>query len=97
VCVYADRYRLSERERSLLVQAVSGVSDKLIADEWACSRDTIATYWKRIFVKTGCRPQRDVFAHLVRFVGSVDLETEGMDVDAQPASRTRIRVPKIGT
>src|SRR5688572_11030361 len=41
VGAYAEQYRLSRRERSLLLQAVSGASDKLIAYNWACSRATV--------------------------------------------------------
>jgi len=67
--LYSRTYRLSGRESHLLAGAVEGVHDKWIADEWGCSRATVATYWKRIFAKTGVRPQRNVLAHVLRFAG----------------------------
>jgi DNA-binding CsgD family transcriptional regulator len=51
----------------VLEGAVEGAQDKHIAANCACSRSTVATYWKRIFAKTGMRPQREVLAHLLRF------------------------------
>jgi DNA-binding CsgD family transcriptional regulator len=69
---YARRFRLSGQEGRLLLCAVRGIPDKCAADELGCSRNTVGTYWKRIFDKTGVRPQRDVLAHLLReSVGAV--------------------------
>lgn len=64
--VYSERFALSPREREVLTLAVLGIHDKGIADQLGCSRHTVGTHWKRIFRKTGSRPQREVFAQLVR-------------------------------
>lgn len=65
---YAKRCSLSSQEHKLLTCAVRGVSDKVAAAELGCSRNTVGTYWQRICRKTGCHPQREVFADLLRFV-----------------------------
>lgn len=66
LCRYGEQYSLSRQELRLLDCAVRGVCDKKAADELGCSRNTIGTYWKRIFSKTGARPQKQVLAHLLR-------------------------------
>lgn len=68
---YAREHALSAQEKRLLALAVAGRTDKCIADALACRRSTIATYWRRIFVKTGLRPQRAVLVGMVRFAGAV--------------------------
>jgi DNA-binding CsgD family transcriptional regulator len=82
VAVYSGVHGLSGQESRLLLDAVQGTADKLIASDWGCSRATVSTYWKRIFAKTGMRPQREVLAHLVRFAGTMvpSLEDEGLNV-----------------
>lgn len=66
VHVYASLYHLSAQEERLLACSLHGIPDKIAADELGCSRNTVGTYWKRIFVKTGHRPQREVIAHVFR-------------------------------
>jgi DNA-binding CsgD family transcriptional regulator len=68
---YSNSYNLSPQERRVLLAAVQGVADKLVADDLGVSRSTISTYWKRIFGKTQCRSQRDVLAHLLRTLAAV--------------------------
>lgn len=63
---FATHYRLSPREQSILEQAVAGSNDKEIALRLGCARGTIATYWQRIFNKTGQRSQRDVLSAMLR-------------------------------
>ena len=63
---YSDGYNLSRQERRVLIAAVRGVADKEIAGVLGVSRNTISTYWKRIFGKTRYRSQREVLAHLLR-------------------------------
>src|SRR5690606_10974775 len=63
---YSQMFRLSPQERRLLACAVRGVPDKCAADELGCTRNTVGTYWKRIYAKTGKRCQKDVLAHLLR-------------------------------
>jgi DNA-binding CsgD family transcriptional regulator len=67
VLLYGERYFLSPREIDVLGYAVEGAQDKHIAERHSCSRSTVSTYWRRIFIKTGVRPQREVLAHLLRF------------------------------
>ena len=82
VAVYSGVHGLSGQESRLLLSAVQGTADKRIASDWGCSRATVSTYWKRIFAKTGMRPQREVLAHLVRFAGTMvpPPEDEGRNV-----------------
>jgi DNA-binding NarL/FixJ family response regulator len=68
---FATRHRLSPREQLILEQAVAGASDKEVAFRLGCARGTIATYWQRIFNKTGQRSQRDVLSALLRLDGAV--------------------------
>lgn len=63
---YSRAHDLSTQEERLLTCCLHGVCDKLAAEELGCSRNTIGTYWKRIFAKTGFRPQREVLADVVR-------------------------------
>jgi DNA-binding NarL/FixJ family response regulator len=67
---YADANALSGQERRLLELAVSGAHNKRIADELGLSLGTVATYWRRIFAKTGKSPQRNVLADIVQFAAS---------------------------
>jgi DNA-binding NarL/FixJ family response regulator len=67
---YAEAKALSGQERRLLELAVSGAHNKLIADELGLSLGTVATYWRRIFAKTGKSPQRSVLADVVQFAAS---------------------------
>ncbi len=64
---YAQRHSLSSQERNVLLLAVIGAHDGEIADSLACSRNTVATYWRRIFEKTDARGQKSVIAHLLRW------------------------------
>lgn len=64
---FVTHHRLSPRERSILRMAVEGANDKEIAGQLSCARGTVATYWQRIFKKTGQHSQRDVIASILRF------------------------------
>lgn len=57
---FSTRYRLSPREAALLRLALAGLNNDEAAAELDCSRATIASFWNRIFKKTGARGQRDV-------------------------------------
>ncbi len=63
---FALRFELSPREASILKMAATGMRDKEIAYDLGVSPGTQATYWQRIFKKTGQRSQRDVLGALVR-------------------------------
>lgn len=67
---YAEAKALSNQERRLLELAVSGAHNKVIADELGLSVGTVATYWRRIFAKTGKSPQRGVLADVVQFAAT---------------------------
>lgn len=64
---FSAHYKLSPREFELLSCAVRGANNDEAAHELDCARPTIATYWNRIFAKTGCGSQRDVVVELLRF------------------------------
>ncbi|MFO0725844.1 MAG: response regulator transcription factor [Myxococcota bacterium] len=64
---FITHFRLSPRERAILELAVDGANDKEIAHRCSCARGTIATYWQRIFKKTGQHSQRDVISSILRF------------------------------
>ena len=68
VLAYAAKHRLSSREEQLLTLAVVGRTVQQAADELHLSPNTVATYWQRIYQKTGHRPQSEVLAHLLRCV-----------------------------
>lgn len=63
---FAGRFGLSPREEHLVAAAARGRSDKEVLHELGCSRGTVATYWQRVFAKTGQRSQRDVVALILR-------------------------------
>lgn len=63
---FARAYRLSPREVALLQLAVLGRNNDQAAAELGCSRATVATYWNRVFRKTGVSGQRDVIILLLR-------------------------------
>ena len=65
---FSIHYELSPRERELLACAVRGLNNDEAAFELGCARPTIATYWNRIFGKTGRGSQRDVVSALLRFL-----------------------------
>ena len=75
---YAAAHQLSRQELRLLLGIIEGRSDKSIAADWGRSRSTVSTYWKRIFAKTGQRPQREVLAHVLRFTAEFE------DAEATP-------------
>lgn len=64
---FVEAHRLSPRERSILGLAIDGANDKEICGRLGCARGTIATYWQRIFKKSGQHSQRDVIAAILRF------------------------------
>lgn len=67
---YSVANALSGQERRLLELAVGGAHNKLIADQLGLSLGTVATYWRRIFAKTGKCPQRSVLADVVQFAAA---------------------------
>jgi DNA-binding CsgD family transcriptional regulator len=66
VLAFAQAYRLSPREVELLRLAVLGRNNDEAAAELGCSRATVATYWNRMFRKTGVSGQRDLIILLLR-------------------------------
>jgi DNA-binding CsgD family transcriptional regulator len=60
VADFSRRYGLSPREAELLRFALAGMNNDEAAAELDCSRATVASFWNRIFRKTGVRGQRDV-------------------------------------
>lgn len=66
ITVFCRSHRLSGRESELVYLAYAGVENKDVAARLSCSYNTIGTYWKRIFEKTGCRSQRSVLAAALR-------------------------------
>jgi DNA-binding NarL/FixJ family response regulator len=63
---FARNYGLSPRETDLLRHAVLGLNNDEAAAALGCSRGTVATFWHRIFRKTGVSGQRDVMIRLLR-------------------------------
>lgn len=57
---FSRRHGLSPREAALLRFALAGLNNDEAAAELDCSRATVASFWNRIFKKTGVRGQRDV-------------------------------------
>lgn len=48
---FAKVHRLSSRELAVLLAAVSGMHDDLIAERFQCAPATVRTHWRRIFDK----------------------------------------------
>lgn len=51
VARFRDKYRLSQREATLLELGARGLSSKEAADRLACSIKTVDEHWRRIYVK----------------------------------------------
>ncbi len=64
VARFALAHNLSLQETAVLNHAVAGNNNKEIAQILGCETPTIATYWNRIFKKTGRHSQRDVLGKL---------------------------------
>ncbi len=65
LAVYAQEHRLSRREsQTVELSLLQGHSIKEVAHELGLSRKTIEMYWTRIYAKTGCRSQQQVFLAL---------------------------------
>ncbi len=91
---YAYKHSLSGQETRLLECTLLGISDEGAADELNCTRSTVGTYWKRIFHKTGHRPQREVLSHLLRMVLASRTETIEVALQDDPGSFDP-RAPRI--
>jgi len=70
-------YGLSGRETDMVRLAGQGLSREEAAKETGCAEQTVPTYWRRIFTKTGCRSQPAVFAALARFTEEASRRREG--------------------
>jgi DNA-binding NarL/FixJ family response regulator len=66
VAEFSMRYELSPREAAVLRLAIAGLNNDEAAAELDCSRATVASFWNRIFKKTGVRGQRDVIVLLLQ-------------------------------
>ncbi|MEM1031772.1 MAG: response regulator transcription factor [Myxococcota bacterium] len=64
---YARHHGLSGRETELLILAAEGLEDDAICTRLAVQGNTLKTYWKRIFKKTGEHTQRSVMGAVLRF------------------------------
>jgi DNA-binding NarL/FixJ family response regulator len=62
---YCHTHGLSPRERDVIRAAAEGMVNKEIAYQLGCMPGTIATYWRRIYRKTGLTSQREVLAALI--------------------------------
>lgn len=61
-----DDPKLSERERTVLLLAADGLTDKEIAGQLGLSLKTIHTYWDRMRQKFGASTRTQVFARFLR-------------------------------
>jgi DNA-binding NarL/FixJ family response regulator len=66
VTQFARSYKLSPRESALLRLATAGRNNDEAAAQLGCTRATVATYWNRMFRKTGVSGQRDLMILLMR-------------------------------
>ena len=61
----AERHgRLSRREAEVVVKAYLGSSRKELSEEFDVTKETISTNWKRVYEKTGCHTQEEVYTWL---------------------------------
>ena len=63
---FALEYKFSPRETALLRCALAGMNNDEAAAALSCSRNTVSTFWNRIFRKTGVSGQRDVIVLLLQ-------------------------------
>jgi DNA-binding CsgD family transcriptional regulator len=64
---FALQYKLSPRETALLRCALACMNNDEAAAALSCSRNTVSTFWNRIFRKTGVSGQRDVIVLLLQW------------------------------
>jgi DNA-binding CsgD family transcriptional regulator len=68
----AERHgRLSRREAQVVVKAYLGSTRKELSEELEVSKETISTYWKRVYEKTGCHTQEEVHSWLEKLLEEV--------------------------
>jgi hypothetical protein len=74
-------------ETLALRDAICGLAPQDTAAELGRTVHTVHTYWKRIFQKTKQSSQREVLAHLIRYVFEHERRRDGMRVTAELAQR----------
>lgn len=65
VSTYARCHALSTQEAQVLHAAALGLTDKGIAAALGLSRNTIGTYWQRIYAKLHVTGAREILAELI--------------------------------
>ena len=68
VDAFSRLHQLSGREADVVRAAAVGVAGDDLAHEFRCTTGTLATYWHRVFQKTGESSQRGVLAAVARFI-----------------------------
>jgi DNA-binding CsgD family transcriptional regulator len=89
---WARTRRLSARETQVLHASLVGRSRKQIANEEGLSPGTVASHWRRIMRKTGCRSQRAVFAIVFSWVAERSDASPG-DINAGHADAAAVVTP----
>ena len=64
---FCRQHGFSAQETQVLRAAADGHSNAEVATELDCGPGTVASYWRRIFRKTGQRTKRNVVADVLRF------------------------------
>ena len=67
--------QLSDRERTVLLLAADGLTDKQIASHLQLSQRTIGTYWERMRQKMGQYSRTQLVANFVRGIVQADEST----------------------
>jgi DNA-binding NarL/FixJ family response regulator len=62
VSIETPKKPLSPQEQQVLKLSAQGNLDKEIADELGISQNTVDTYWRRIYKKTGKHDRKILFA-----------------------------------
>ena len=55
---------MTKREQQILAMSAEGLTDKIIAQAIGISRDTVATYWRRLFAKMGVSSRTEAIAKI---------------------------------
>jgi PAS domain S-box-containing protein len=86
-----DLKGLSGQEEQVLLQSMSGLSDKEIALRLKVSIDTVRTYWKRIRQKVGGQTRPEIIALLLRSdLASISLEAVAERTRSGASERGRV-------
>jgi DNA-binding CsgD family transcriptional regulator len=93
-----SKRKFSKQEEQVLRLAMSGLSDRAIAEEMALAQETVRTYWKRIRAKTGNGSRAEIVACFATRGAETRLEETLSEKDrlVREVERRRLAERKLG-